>query len=65
MDLSSSYMYAIVKITRSADEDLALADEDLAAQVILFLQALFSQINLSLNERTASSSNIFLFRTYT
>lgn len=64
IDLSSSYLYTKVKITKS--DGLALTAEDRVAPVNLFSQALFSQVDVSLNERVVSSaSNTYPYREYT
>lgn len=63
IDLSSSYLYTKVKITKS--DGSALTDDDHVAPVNLFLQALFSQVDVSLNERViSSSSNTYPYRAY-
>ena len=55
MDLSSSYLHVKVKIIKSDGNNLL--DNEPVAPVNLFLQALFSQVDVSLNERVISSSN--------
>lgn len=63
IDLSSSYLYTKVKITKS--DGSALTAEDRVAPVSLFSQALFSQVDVSLNERVISSaSNTYPYRAY-
>lgn len=47
IDLSSSYLYVKVKITKS--DGFALAADDHMAPVSLFVHALFSQVDISLN----------------
>ena len=55
MDLSSSYLHVKVKIIKSDGNNLL--DNEPVAPVNLFIQALFSQVDVSLNERVISSSN--------
>ena len=63
MDLSQSYLYVKVKIVKP--DGTNLKNDDKVAPVNLFLHALFSQIDVSLNERTiTSSSNSYPYRAY-
>ncbi|KMQ82490.1 hypothetical protein RF55_22766, partial [Lasius niger] len=63
MDLSSSHLYVQVKITKK--DGSVLPDNESVAPVNLFLQALFSQVDVSLNERCiSSSSNTYPYRAY-
>lgn len=63
MDLAASYLHVKVKIQNSDGTPLA-ADEPVAP-VNLFLHALFSQVDVSLNERViSSSSNTYPYRAY-
>lgn len=63
IDLSSSYLYVKVKITKPNGDPLP--DNEPVAPVNLFLHALFSQIDISLNERViSSSSNTYPYRAY-
>ena len=63
MDLSQSYLYVKVKIVKPDGTNLKNTDK--VAPVNLFLHALFSQIDVSLNERViSSSSNSYPYRAY-
>lgn len=63
IDLSASHLHVKVKITK-LDGSILAADEPVAP-VNLFLHALFSQVDISLNERAiSSSSNTYPFRAY-
>lgn len=63
IDLSASYLYVKVKITNSDKTDLV--EKAPVAPVNLFLHALFSQIDVSLNERVISSANnTYPYRAY-
>lgn len=63
MDLSSSYLYVKVKIVKS--DGSVLPEKEAVAPVNLFLHALFSQVDVSLNERVISaSSNTYPYRAY-
>ena len=63
MDLSSSYLHVKVKIIKSDGNNLS--ENETVAPVNLFLQALFSQVDVSLNERVISSSNnTYSYRAY-
>lgn len=62
-DLSSSYLYVKAKIVKGDGTDLT--DKDHVAPVNLFLHSLFSQVDVSLNERAiSSSSNMYPYRAY-
>lgn len=63
MDLASSYLYVKAKIVKS--DGTSLTENDSVAPVNLFLHSLFSQIDVSLNERViSSSSNTYPYRAY-
>lgn len=63
LDLSASYLYVKVKITKS--DGSPLPEKEPVAPVNLFLHAIFSQVDVSLNERVISSSNnIYPYRAY-
>lgn len=63
LDLSSSYMFVKVKITKS--DGSHFTKNEAVAPVNLFLHALFSQVDISLNERAISSSNnTYPYRAY-
>lgn len=63
IDLSASYLYVKVKLTNA--DGTPLPDKAPVAPVNLFLQALFSQVDVSLNERViSSSSNTYPYRAY-
>lgn len=63
MDLSSSYLHVKVKIVKS--DGTSLSEKEPVAPVNLFLHSLFSQVDLSLNERVISaSSNTYPYRAY-
>lgn len=63
VDLSSSYLYVKVKITKA--DGTTLPENEQVAPINLFLHALFSQIDVSLNERIISSaSNTYPYRAY-
>jgi hypothetical protein len=55
LDLSQTQLYVKVKILKSNSN--SLVKEDKVGPVNLFLHALFSQVDVSLNERIVSSSN--------
>lgn len=55
LDLSQTQLYVKVKILKS--NGASLVKEDKVGPVNLFLHSLFSQIDVSLNERLVSSSN--------
>lgn len=54
MDLSSSYLYVKVKIVKS--DGSKLPDKEEVAPINLILHSLFSQVDVSLNERIISSA---------
>lgn len=63
LDLSSSHLYVKVKITKS--DGSSLTETDLVAPANCFLHSLFSQVDVSLNERNISSStNTYPYRAY-
>ncbi|KFM74444.1 hypothetical protein X975_15232, partial [Stegodyphus mimosarum] len=63
LDLSSSYIYVKVKIVKANAS--ALTIKDYVSPVNLFLHALFSQVDVSLNERIISAStNTYPYRAY-
>ena len=63
VDLAASYMHVKVKVTKS--DGNVLTDTDSVAPVNLFLHSLFSQVDVSLNERNISSStNTYPYRAY-
>lgn len=63
IDLSSSYMHVKAKITLANGAELP--ENEPVGPVNLFLHALFSQVDISLNERViSSSSNTYPFRAY-
>lgn len=63
MDFSSSYLFVKVKIINK--DGNSLADKEPVAPVNLFMQSLFSQIDVSLNDRSiSSSSNTYPYRAY-
>ena len=63
VDLSASYLHVKVKVLKS-DENV-LVETDSVAPVNLFLHSLFSQVDISLNERNISSAtNTYPYRAY-
>ena len=63
IDLSSSHIYVKVKILQS--DGTPLPDKEAVAPTNLFLHSLFSQVDVSLNERVISSStNNYSYRAY-
>ena len=63
MDLGSSYLHVKVKILKGDGKPLVEADK--VAPINLFLQSIFSQVDVSLNERIISSStNTYPYRAY-
>lgn len=63
MDLSSSYLYVKAKIVKS--DGTSLLDKEPVAPINLFLHSLFSQVDVSLNERIISSAtNTYPYRAY-
>lgn len=63
IELSASYLYVKVKITNPGGSHLSKNES--VTSVNLFLHVLFSQINVSLNERAIStSSNTYLHHSY-
>lgn len=62
-DLSSSHLYVKVKIVQT--DGTAIPDKEPVAPTNLFLHSLFSQIDVSLNERVISSAtNTYPYRAY-
>lgn len=62
IDLSATQLYVRVKILK---DNVVLPDSEKVAPVNLFLHSLFSQVDVSLNERLiSSSSNLYPFRAY-
>lgn len=62
-DLSSSHLYVKVKVTQA--NGTAIPDKEPVAPTNLFLHSLFSQIDVSLNERVISSAtNTYPYRAY-
>lgn len=63
MDLSASYVYVKAKLVKP--DGSPLPEKEGVAPVNLFLHALFSQVDISLNERMiSSSSNTYPYRAY-
>lgn len=63
LDLAASYLHVIAKVVK-ADGSKLSADE-VVAPINLFLHSLFSQVDISLNERNISSStNTYPYRAY-
>ena len=63
VDLAASYLHVKVKVTKS--DGKVLTDTDSVAPINLFLHSLFSQVDVSLNERNISSStNTYPYRAY-
>lgn len=64
IDYPASYFYVKVKLTNA--DGTPISDKTPVSPVNLFLQALFSQVNVSLNERAiSSSSNTYPYPAYT
>lgn len=62
MDLSSTQLYVKVKVLK---DDKELPENEAVGPINLFLQSLFSQIDVSLNDRmVSSSSNTYPYRAY-
>ena len=65
LDLTNSYIHAQVKVVRPDDAVLTEADDQLVAPLNLFLQTLFSEVDVSLNGTLVSSStNTYPYRAY-
>lgn len=63
IDLSSTYLHVKAKIVKS--DGTPLPEKEPVAPVNLFLHALFSQVDVSLNERVISdSNNTYPYRAY-
>jgi len=63
VDLSASYLHAKVKVLKS--DGAVLDNSDSIAPINLLLHSLFSQVDVSLNERNISSaSNTYPYRAY-
>ena len=63
LDLNSSYLHVTAKIVKA--DGTALPEKEPVAPVNLFLHSLFSQVDVSLNERNISSaSNTYPYRAY-
>ncbi|GBM22488.1 Uncharacterized protein F54H12.2 [Araneus ventricosus] len=63
LDLADSYIHVKAKITKS--DGAPLPDNEPVAPVNLFLHSLFSQVDVSLNDRIISSaSNTYPYRAY-
>ncbi|GBN69183.1 hypothetical protein AVEN_76812-1, partial [Araneus ventricosus] len=63
LDLDDSYIHVKAKITKS--DGAPLPDNEPVAPVNLFLHSLFSQVDVSLNDRIISSaSNTYPYRAY-
>ena len=63
MDFSASHIHVKVKVLKA--DGKVLTDADSVAPVNLFLHSLFSQVDVSLNERNISSStNTYPYRAY-
>ena len=65
IDLTNTFIHVRAKITKEDGSDLVNADDDLVAPVNLFLQALFSEVDISLNGVLVSTStNTYPYRAY-
>ncbi|XP_035206168.1 uncharacterized protein F54H12.2-like [Stegodyphus dumicola] len=63
IDLAASYIHVKVKVVKADGSNLT--DKEPVAPVILFLHSLFSQVDVSLNERNISSAtNTYPYRAF-
>ena len=65
IDLTNTFIHVRAKITKEDGSDLVKADDDLVAPVNLFLQALFSEVDVTMNGVLVSTStNTYAYRAY-
>ena len=65
IDLANTYIHVQVKVVKEDGQDLTDADDDKVTPVNLFLQALFSEVDITLNGvLVTTSTNTYPYRAY-